>query len=184
MKRILLFCLLGCVGYQAKDKLIDSQATKTAESAKVSMNDPKDDPENLKKIHSMFNIYKLTFNSVTNLPPKKVVAIKDVVYVDVRDDNERSVSMIKNALTKKEFLASSDKFKDKTVVAYCTIGFRSGLFTKDLLKKGFDAYNMLGGLLLWSHENYEVYSGPKKTNKIHVYGATWDLLKSGYVSVY
>ncbi len=176
---VLVLSLLSCSEYQAPNKKVEN-----IKRAKVVNNRPEDDAENLKKIHLMFEHYQSEFKSVKNIVPKEAIAIKEAIYVDVREEKERKVSQIKNAITKKVLLENLDDYKDKKIISYCTIGYRSGRFTKKLMDKGLKAYNLRGGLLLWSHANYQVYLNDKVTNRIHVYDSPWDLVKSGYVSVY
>jgi rhodanese-related sulfurtransferase len=44
----------------------------------------------------------------------------------------------------------------KTIIAYCRSGHRSGIATDMLLKHGFKAQNMVGGMLRWNAENRPV----------------------------
>ena len=61
------------------------------------------------------------------------------------------------------------------MVAYCTIGMRSGLYTKELRERGIEAYNLMGSVLSWSHAGRDFEGADGPTRRVHVYGATWDL---------
>ncbi len=114
-------------------------------------------------------------NELLKLPKEKIK--QEYVIVDVRDDDEVKVSHIPGAISKKEFEKNIHKYKNKKIVPYCTIGYRSAKYTKKLVDKGMDAKNMRGSILLWLHEGGEVVdSSESKTNKVHVYGSKWDLL--------
>ena len=48
-----------------------------------------------------------------------------------------------------ERLIELDKYDDKMMVVYCRSGNRSAKGTKILLNNGFDAVNLLGGMINW-----------------------------------
>ncbi len=175
MKILLLTLFIASCNYQANGKYL----TNNTEEANTL-----DKSEKVKEINRQFEEYRQSFLSVKNILPSEADVLKDTIYVDVREDKEIKVSMIPNAITMKEFSLNEDQFKDKNIVVYCTIGYRSGLFTKKLLDKGFSAFNLKGGVLMWSHADKEFTSNGKPTKKVHVYGGTWDLVNDGYTSVY
>jgi rhodanese-related sulfurtransferase len=105
---------------------------------------------------------------------------KDYIIVDTREKKEQKVSMIPGAITQKEFEKNKKKYKGKTVVAYCTIGYRSGVYAKKLNKKGVTAYNLVGGVLSWAHEGNEFVCDSGSTRNVHVYGKDWDLAPEEY----
>lgn len=49
-----------------------------------------------------------------------------------------------------------DPYKQKTIIAYCRSGNRSGRATEYLTKIGFKVLNMEGGILKWNGEKYPV----------------------------
>ena len=55
-----------------------------------------------------------------------------LVIVDVRTKDEQDVSMIEGAMRKDDFEARKDEFKGHKVIAYCTIGYRSGKYVETL----------------------------------------------------
>ncbi len=178
MKYLMLFYLFfSCNDYQKTVKTNDSRIIHITHAAD-------EDDKNLAKIYKMFDGYQKDFPKVQNLEPKDILALDNVVYVDVRESREQYVSMIKDAITKKQYLDNQSRYKEKVVVSYCTIGYRSGKFAEDLLNKGIDAVNMKGGVLLWSHQDQIFYKGSLETKEVHVYDEEWNLAKSGYISVY
>lgn len=177
MKYIFIILTLISCNYQASGKYIDSD--KTIENINGLGND-----EKITEINRQFEEYKESFLDVTNISPSHVSNISDAIFLDVREDDEYEVSMIPGAITLKEFSKNEDFYKDKTVVVYCTIGYRSGLFTKELMDKGFRAYNLKGGVLLWSHAMKDFLKDGVVTKKVHVYGRNWDLLNASYEAVY
>jgi sodium/bile acid cotransporter 7 len=112
-------------------------------------------------------------------------AREPVVLVDCREDRERDVSMINGAISKAEFEADAASYRDRVVVTYCTIGYRSGVYAMALAERGFRARNLVGGVLVWAHDGrpFADQDG-NATRRVHVYGAKWDLLPDEYESVY
>ena len=112
------------------------------------------------------------------------------VLVDVRTDDERKVSAIPGSISSAKYEADFDaSYRDKRVVAYCTIGYRSGKYVEKLIKdKGVDAYNLRGSVLSWTHAGGELVTGGdgkvEPTTRVHTFGKKWDLARSGYDSVW
>ena len=46
-----------------------------------------------------------------------------------------------------------------TVIAYCTIGVRSGFLVRSLRRRGVNAVNMAGSILSWCHAGGELVDG-------------------------
>lgn len=173
-KLVFLFLLLAC-NYQVDGKMISS---KNQESILQNDNDK------IIEINRQFEDYKKSFKSVENLLPKESDQLDNPLFVDAREDNEQEISMIPEAITLEDFNKRRDSFKDRNIIVYCTIGYRSGLYTKKLVSKGFSAYNLKGGVLLWSHAKRDFVKNGVVTQKVHVYGKQWDLLQASYQSVY
>jgi rhodanese-related sulfurtransferase len=83
----------------------------------------------------------------------------DVVVIDVREDWEYEAGHIPGATLIP--LAQipgrmSEIPTDKTVIAVCRSGNRSGQATQFLRQQGFDnVHNMQGGMLTWEQNGYE-----------------------------
>ncbi|MFZ2361562.1 MAG: rhodanese-like domain-containing protein [Anaerolineae bacterium] len=83
----------------------------------------------------------------------------DVVLIDVREPDEFAAGHIPEAtLIPLGQLSSrlSEIPKDKTVVAVCRSGNRSGQATELLRQAGFDAHNMQGGMISWEQAGFDV----------------------------
>lgn len=115
---------------------------------------------------------------------RRMEAGESFVLVDVREPTEQAVSMIPGALTVAQFEVQADQHKDATIVCYCTIGGRSGRMTQDLCARGFDAYNMPGAVLSWSHEGGQFADAEGATRRIHTYSAKFALVAEGYEAVH
>ena len=67
------------------------------------------------------------------------------VVIDVRDDDERQVSVLPGAISSEKFLEREDRVSNIPMLVYCTIGGRSGVCVEDLIADGHEAYNLWGG---------------------------------------
>lgn len=105
------------------------------------------------------------------------------VLVDVRSKEETDVSMIPGALTKFEFEDTMAQHQGKLVIAYCTIGVRSGQYAADLLEKGWNARNYRGSILDWCKDNFPLTRNGKETNQVHTYSSLYSV-NENYVAVY
>ena len=139
-------------------------------------------------VYGMYDDYKQSsFPDVPDISPVKAMKLmrsQQVVFVDTRTPRERQVSMLPGAISVKEFQKDSDKYRNKTIISYCTISYRSAKFTRELTDKGFTAYNLEGGLLAWVLEGGKVYDSSGVTKRIHVYGKKWDYPPEGYNAVW
>lgn len=137
-------------------------------------------------VYRMYNEYKREFPSVKDLsPPEAMKRMKTgrIIFVDLRKPKEMKTSMLPGAVTKKDFLTHLPQYENFTVVAYCTISYRSGKFVVDMGKKGISAYNLKGGILAWVLEGGKVYNSHGETKQVHVYADEWNYLPEGYEPV-
>ena len=105
---------------------------------------------------------------------------EDLVVVDVRSPAERAVSMIKGAISSAEFEQNRDQYKDSTVVTYCTIGHRSGLYAKKLQAEGTRVLNLAGSVLSWSHAGGAFEDENGATQRVHVGGPSFNLIAADH----
>lgn len=108
---------------------------------------------------------------------------RPAVLVDVREPHERLVSMLPGAITREDFERHSARYRSWLVVPYCTIGVRSGHYTRALRTQGFEARNLAGSALAWAHAGLPFEADGKVTRRVHVYDPAWNLLPHGYVPV-
>ncbi len=90
------------------------------------------------------------------------ISHKGVVLVDVRRPDEFSAGHLKNAIlvtwgNETEFAEAAKKLNGKTLYIYCRSGRRSnaaGIYLSQ--KLGFKVYDLNGGYLAWTSNNYEI----------------------------
>ncbi|MFQ3212930.1 MAG: rhodanese-related sulfurtransferase [Marivirga sp.] len=102
-----------------------------------------------------------------------------VVLLDTRSTKEYQVSHLKDA----QFV-DYDAFevgtiniqdKEKPIVVYCSVGYRSERVGEALKKAGYkNVYNLYGGIFQWKNEDYPVYGNDgKQTDSVHTYNKRW-----------
>ena len=150
--------------------------------------DPKlSDKEKKKIVYHMYADYKKDFPQVRDISPQQAMELLSrdkVVFVDTRTPAEMAVSMLPGAVSKQYFLNHTNQFKDKTIVTYCTISYRSGVFARDLAKEGVTVLNLQAGILAWLLDGGKVYDqSHNEIKRVHVYGDKWDFAPAGYETV-
>ena len=108
------------------------------------------------------------------------------LLVDVRTPAEQAVSHIPGSLTVEAFerLPAAQK-QAATVLAYCTVGCRSGKYTLALREQGIRAHNLSGGVLSWALAGRE-FEAPDGTPtlRVHTYARRWAVVPEGYEAVF
>ena len=97
---------------------------------------------------------------------------------------EREVSMVAGAVPADRFLEEQADHSGKTVLTYCTVGHRSGLFARQLQQQGWRVFNIRGAILSWTHAGKELVDGEGPTRRVHVAGPNWNLAAKGYEPVW
>lgn len=100
------------------------------------------------------------------------------LLLDVRSKEEYNVSHLKGAMhvmpnsIPDKVLSAVDK--EMPVVTYCSVGYRSSAYARQLQKAGFkQVYNLEGSIFGWVNLGYPVYRDEKKVKKVHPYNQFW-----------
>lgn len=145
------------------------------------------DREKRQVVYKMYTDGKKDFPAVKDLSPQQAMDLLDqgrLVFVDTRKPAEMKVSMLPGAITKEKYLMEPGRYDDRTVVVYCTISYRSGVFARKMQEKGFTVYNLKGGMLAWTLEGGSVFDPDgRKTKQLHVFGKRWNYAPDGYRTV-
>ncbi|MBW1901643.1 MAG: rhodanese-like domain-containing protein [Deltaproteobacteria bacterium] len=145
------------------------------------------DAEKKEIVYEMYEGYKKEFPLVKDISPRQAMKQMEtghVLFIDTRKPLEMKVSMLPGAMSKEAFLKDASKYKGWTIIAYCTISYRSGNFAVKMSNKGIDIYNLKGGLLAWVLEGGRIYDATGETKRVHVYGKKWNYLPRGYEAVF
>ena len=140
------------------------------------------------KIMTMYRQYAQEFPQVEGITVSELQQLQqqgqELILVDVRSPEERAVSFISGAITTEEFERDLSQYQDSTIIAYCTIGYRSGKYAQKMKQQGITVLNLEGSLLAWSHIQGRLINGMGVTNKVHVFGRQWQLTSEDYQPVW
>jgi rhodanese-related sulfurtransferase len=104
----------------------------------------------------------------------------DVVLLDARRSDEFAVSHLRGAIRvdpDQPEIGSLDLATDRTVVVYCSVGYRSGAIAEALAAAGYESvYNLEGGIFAWANEGRPVFRGDDEAAVVHPYDAVWGVL--------
>lgn len=137
-------------------------------------------------VYQQYGEYKKDFPTVSDITPTAAIALLKqggVVFIDTRKPEEMAVSMLPAAIDEETYLKAPASFEGKTPVAYCTIGYRSGIFAREMEAKGILVRNLSGGIVAWALEGGPLFDKSGETKRIHVYGEKWNYAPKGYETV-
>ena len=79
-----------------------------------------------------------------------------------------------------------DLDKDKPVILYCSVGYRSEKIGERLQEMGFtEVYNLYGGIFDWKNkDNPVVNTHQNPTDSVHTYNKNWSKWLTKGVKVY
>ena len=102
----------------------------------------------------------------------------DIVLLDARSATEFKVSHLPGAIlagntrAALEALAASDP--GRTVVVYCSVGYRSSRLAEKLRARGIEnVFNLEGSLFQWANEGRPLYRGDERVYEAHPYDEEW-----------
>ena len=156
-------------------------------SACTSFNRNLSDEQKCDRIEQLSEGYSSNFPQVAQITTEQLLAEQmkgNLLIVDVRESAEQQVSMIPEAITSSQFEQEAQRYKNTAIVTYCTVGYRSGIYAKDLQAKGYSVYSLKGGILSWVHAGQTVADSAGPTRRVHVCGPKWNLLPRGYEAVW
>ena len=135
----------------------------------------------------MYADYRKDFPEVQDIDAQTAMGLLSepyVVFVDVRRAKEQAVSMIPGAIKKEAFMDQIEQYRNKRIIVYCTISYRSGKFASKLRRKGISVTNLEAGLLGWVHAGGPLVRQKQVVDRLHVYGRKWDLAPAAIDTVY
>ena len=117
--------------------------------------------------------------SVPTINPSVLKKMTDVTIFDARERLEYEVSHIPNATFigynhfEKDVLKNIAK--DRPIVVYCSIGYRSEKIGEKLQKMGYTkVYNLYGSIFEWVNQGNQVVDNQGLiTKKVHTYNRSW-----------
>ena len=104
-----------------------------------------------------------------------------LVLLDAREPDEFAVSHLKGAVrvTSPDRAAAllRDVPEGATVVAYCSVGYRSARLAAALRDRGLaDVHNLEGSIFRWANEDRPLFRGDTPVRRVHPFDETWGVL--------
>jgi rhodanese-related sulfurtransferase len=105
-----------------------------------------------------------------------------VLLLDARQQEEYAVSHLPGAVrvdpSATTFPELDSLSRERSIVVYCSVGYRSAQVTKRLREHGYAASNLRGSIFRWANEGRPVVRGDSVVREVHPYNDTWgDLLR-------
>ena len=123
-------------------------------------------------------LQKLLSHDVREIVPNDIDATSDVILLDAREKKEYDTSHIENAIW-----IGYDDFnvnrvskvpKDREIVVYCSVGYRSEKIAEKLEKDGYtNVSNLYGGIFEWVNEGNKVQDVDGETTNVHTFNKDW-----------
>lgn len=123
----------------------------------------------------------LLTHNVKEIGAKEAKLDTTAIFLDAREKKEFEVSHLKNAvwIGYDDFEINRIKVvpKNKKIIIYCSVGYRSEKITEKLTKAGYtNVTNIVGGIFEWKNLGYPVFDNSgKETEKIHAFSKTWGI---------
>ena len=105
--------------------------------------------------------------------------LESYMILDTRAKREWEVSHLPNAIwvnyPESDLSSLEDIAKDKKILVYCSVGYRSEKIGEKLLSSGYtNIYNLHGGIFSWANAGLPLVEDPQKsTKKVHGYSPSW-----------
>lgn len=121
----------------------------------------------------------LLSHDIEEIDVAECIELDNPILIDSRSKEEYEVSHIKNAIWVGFKDPDMDKVKeldrDRKVVVYCSVGYRSEKIAQNLIDMGFnDVLNLYGGIFEWVNQDQPVVDqSGKPTKKVHAYNKMW-----------
>lgn len=103
------------------------------------------------------------------------------LLLDVRAEQEFAVSHLPGAIHVPPDARADDLpmsvTKDRPIVAYCSVGYRSSVLARRLQEAGFeDVANLEGSIFEWANEGRPVVRDGERVEEVHPYDDSWGRL--------
>ena len=154
---------------------------------RFSPKESQSDHQKLMTINSIVGKLSEKFPQVKSFSPEEaqdLFAQGKIVFVDVRSNEERSVSSLPDAISLNDFQKHQTKGTDVIYVFYCDLGHRSAALVQKYQKQNISVGLLSGGIQNWVHHKGQVFNEHKAVKKIHIYAPKWDLLPADYEKVF
>ena len=145
-------------------------------------------PMSVAQEYSWSAVYSLIESRFPNTPTVNIDVLEDwkksedILLVDVREEEEYRVSHLRGAKNWKSMEDFQHIRKDKRIVLYCSVGYRSAKLVQALQRIGYtQVYNLKGSIFAWTNAGKPVFQAEKQAASVHPYNELWgNLLDKKY----
>ena len=107
--------------------------------------------------------------------------LQPVVLIDVREADEFAVSHLESAVRAtsiEQAAALADNAPEgATIVAYCSVGYRSAALVAKLQERGLaGVFNLEGSIFRWANEDRPLYRGELPVRQVYPFDESWGTL--------
>ena len=132
-------------------------------------------------------LVRKAFPEVPQMTTRQLAAIQAddaapyIVLLDARTATEFSVSHLPGAVLASNTRMALDALEstdpERTVIVYCSVGYRSSRLAADLRRRGFkNVFNLEGSLFQWANEGRPLFLGDERVYQAHPYDEQWGQL--------
>lgn len=106
-------------------------------------------------------------------------SLQGYIYLDAREKEEYNISHIPEAryigYDNFDHSTIADIPKDKPLIVYCSIGYRSDKIGEKLEKAGFtNVHNLYGSIFEWANRGFLIVDNKNQpTKRLHTYSKKW-----------
>ena len=181
--KVLTIALAGLLFLWTPSALSDSVATINSSSA------PQTDGADAgtRAWKQTLRLVREAFPEVPQMTTRQLAAIRadgaapDIVLLDARTAAEFKVSHLLGAVLASNTRMALDALvandRDRTIVVYCSVGYRSSRLAEELRARGFEnVSNLEGSLFQWANEGRPLYRGEQRVYQAHPYDEEWGQL--------
>ena len=94
------------------------------------------------------------------------------VLIDTRGADEYAVSHLHGAINLQD--STPPISRDEPIVVYCSVGYRSSRYARELQHAGFtDVSNLEGSIFAWANEGRPIERDGLPVNVVHPYDQRW-----------
>ncbi|MEL7160707.1 MAG: rhodanese-like domain-containing protein [Bacteroidota bacterium] len=137
-------------------------------------------PQRLKTGHAPLDkkLAKLVAADDKALSAPEANAMANVLFLDARESEEYAVSHLPDArllgYDRPDYEVVKNVAKDRPLVVYCTVGYRSERAAAELRQRGFTrVYNLYGSLYAWVLAGLPLENADGNTDALHTYNKKW-----------
>ena len=130
------------------------------------------------------HLVRQAFPEVPQMSTQQLAAMRadgtapDIVLLDARTATEFNVSHLPGAVLASNTRMALEAIEPvRTVVVYCSVGYRSSRLAEKLRARGIEnVFNLEGSLFQWANEGRPLYRGEERVYQAHPYDEEWGQL--------